>query len=94
MVTGTTITANSAGSEGGAIFAFGSGTNSAVLAISNSTITGNSSGAGGGALRLDDGAIATVANSTIDANTAGTGGQIGICDSQPIFVVPGAATPR
>ena len=88
-VTGTTISANSAGSEGGAIFAFGSGTNSAVLAISNSTITGNSSGAGGGALRLDDGAIATVANSTIDANTAGTGGQIGICDSQPIFVVPG-----
>jgi predicted outer membrane repeat protein len=62
-VMGCTFTANSAGLNGGAIFASGG-----TVSVVNSTFTGNSAGISGGAIN-SFGATVTVVNSTLSANS-------------------------
>jgi len=61
----STISANSAGREGGGIF----NSNGATLTITNSEITGNTAGTTGGGIFNDDGGIITLTGTTITGNT-------------------------
>jgi predicted outer membrane repeat protein len=77
-ISGSTVSSNSATTNGGGIY------NQGTLTISTSTISGNSAGSGGGGIFNGNDVTATLSGCTISGNSAGTGGGGGILNSSTL----------